>query len=66
MEGSPATVPLPGAGDDRAPVSTVKSEPELDKGLRSNAIGMLSSVVIGIASTAPPTVSRSRSGSSSP
>jgi amino acid transporter len=50
---SPATVPLPGAGTSPAPVKVVKSEPELDKGLKGNAIGMLSSVVIGIASTAP-------------
>ena len=50
---SPATVPLPGAGESPATVKVVKSEPELDKGLKGNAIGMLSSVVIGIASTAP-------------
>ena len=51
---SPATVPLPGAGKVPAPVKAVKvQQPELDKGLKSNAIGMLSSVVIGIASTAP-------------
>jgi amino acid transporter len=54
MEGSPATVPLPGAGRaPAAPVRPVKAEPELDKGLKGNALGMISSVVIGIASTAP-------------
>ncbi len=55
MEGSPAAVPIKSAGKDSnpAPLKTVGVEPELDKGLKNNAIGMLSSIVIGIASTAP-------------
>jgi len=54
MEGSPAAVPIKGAKPDPkpAPVKTVVA-PEVDKGLKTNALGMLSSVVIGIASTAP-------------
>jgi amino acid transporter len=55
MQGSPAAAPIKGAGQypNPAPVKTVGVEPEADKGLKTNAIGMLSSVVIGIASTAP-------------
>ena len=55
MQGSPAAVPIKGATSNAnpAPVKTVGVEPEADKGLKTNAIGMLSSVVIGIASTAP-------------
>ena len=36
-----------------------------DKGLKKDAIGFLSNVVIGVASTAPAYSSRPRSGSSS-
>jgi amino acid transporter len=55
MEGSPAVVPIGGATPDPspAPIKTIGVEPEADKGLKKNALGMLSSVVIGIASTAP-------------
>jgi amino acid transporter len=51
LEGSIAAVPLP----ERKPQGPqpVDQPVEADKGLKSNAVGMLSSVVIGIASTAP-------------
>ena len=45
------TVPLPKGPRGATPPAVVA--PEVDKGLKTNAIGMLSSVVIGIASTAP-------------
>ena len=38
----------------------------LDKGLKKGAIGYISNIVIGVASTAPPTRSPRRSASSSP
>ena len=48
----PATVPVapPVAQTVLKPVETVA---EADKGLKSNAVGLLSSIVIGVASTAP-------------
>ena len=48
------SVPLPGSEPD-APRMTVSpgASIEVDKGLKQNAVGMLSSIVIGIASTAP-------------
>ena len=48
------SVPVPGSEPDapRMPVSPGASI-EVDKGLKQNAVGMLSSIVIGIASTAP-------------
>ncbi len=51
MEGSSATVPLP--HEDKPPVPGVVAEAKAEKGLKGNAVGMLSSVVIGVASTAP-------------
>ena len=58
MQGSPAAVPVEGATPSpRSPRAAIQGvervEPEADKGLKKNAVGMLSSVVIGIASTAP-------------
>ncbi len=50
MEGSLAALPVP-QGDK--PVPGVVAEPETSKGLKGNAVGLLSSVVIGVASTAP-------------
>ena len=51
MASSSAAAPLP----ERHPEATrpIDRSPEVDKGLKSNAVGMLSSIVIGIASTAP-------------
>ena len=51
MASSSAAAPIP----ERRPDATrpLDRSPEVDKGLRSNAVGMLSSIVIGIASTAP-------------
>jgi amino acid transporter len=51
LESSSAAVPLP----ERQPEGGVSLDrsPERPKGLKSNAIGMLSSIVIGVASTAP-------------
>ena len=51
MQGSSVVVPFP----ERKPEVGVAagSPPEADKGLKSNALGMLSSIVIGVASTAP-------------
>ena len=48
------SVPLPGSEPEipRVPVAAGESI-EVDKGLKQNAVGMLSSIVIGIASTAP-------------
>ena len=49
-----STVPsIPLRGGDRRVSSPVATPVEADKGLKKNAVGMLSSVVIGIASTAP-------------
>lgn len=50
MQGSPAVVPLP--GPDLVPVSA-PVDPEGDKGLKNGALGLVSSIVIGVASTAP-------------
>jgi amino acid transporter len=50
MEGSSAAVPLPERKPEGIPADR---SPERPKGLKSNAIGMLSSIVIGVASTAP-------------
>jgi amino acid transporter len=48
MEGSSAAMPLPQESKPHVPVVV-----EADKGLKGNALGLLSSVVIGVASTAP-------------
>lgn len=52
MEGSAAHLRVP---DDSLPEARVEAvrEVEADKGLKSNAVGMISSIVIGVASTAP-------------
>ena len=47
MEGAVVPLPEPAKGDEAA------ARPDAAKGLKTNAVGMLSSVVIGIASTAP-------------
>src|SRR5690242_2029807 len=47
MEG--AAIPVP----DKAPASAAATPSTGDKGLKKNAIGFVSSVVIGVASTAP-------------
>jgi amino acid transporter len=51
MQGSSATVPLP-EGEPR-PVKLEVVDVEGDKGLKSGALGLISSIVIGVASTAP-------------
>jgi amino acid transporter len=48
------SVPLPGSEPERSRVPVAGGASiEVDKGLKRNAVGLLSSVVIGIASTAP-------------
>jgi amino acid transporter len=48
------SVPLPGRDPELPRVKTAAGASiEVDKGLKQNAVGMLSSIVIGIASTAP-------------
>ena len=48
------SVPLPGSEPENPRVPRAAGESiEVDKGLKQNAVGMLSSIVIGIASTAP-------------
>ena len=44
---------IPLSGDTKRDVRPTAVTVERDKGLKSNAVGLLSSVVIGIASTAP-------------
>jgi amino acid transporter len=51
MASTAPVVPLPSRGGLK--VTTTKPAPLVDKGLKTNALGMLSSIVIGIASTAP-------------
>jgi amino acid transporter len=48
----PATVPVAPTAP-QAVLKPVETVAEADKGLKSNAVGLLSSIVIGIASTAP-------------
>jgi amino acid transporter len=48
----PATVPVAPLAPE-AVLKPVETVTEADKGLKSNAVGLLSSIVIGIASTAP-------------
>jgi amino acid transporter len=52
MEGSMAAIPRPDPGR-RPELAVVRPGPETDKGLKANALGLVSSVVIGVASTAP-------------
>jgi amino acid transporter len=47
------TVPLAGGHPEPEPTPGGAGAIEVDKGLKQNAVGMLSSIVIGIASTAP-------------
>jgi amino acid transporter len=51
MQGSSPAVPLPEG--EPAPVKLVPVDIEGDKGLKSGALGLISSIVIGVASTAP-------------
>ena len=48
----PATVPVAPTAP-QAVLKPVETVAEADKGLKSNAVGLLSSIVIGVASTAP-------------
>jgi amino acid transporter len=49
----PASVPLAPSTPPHAELKVVAEGVEADKGLKSNAIGLISSTVIGVASTAP-------------
>ena len=51
MASTPPSIPLRGAELEAPPPGVTPVE--ADKGLKQNAVGMLSSIVIGIASTAP-------------